>query len=98
MPRNGVRNGFLEEIENRIAEVLAARESLIELEAFILANRQYGRLSDADARLLLDATDSARRGVQVGLYFGRLLRNPPPDLDSLRALVDAWDSEGSREG
>lgn len=93
MPRKGIRNSFLAYIEDLTAEVLAGRDALIELEAFILANRQYGHLSESDYQLLINATDKARRGVQIGIRLAKLIRQPPPDLDGLRKLIDAWDSE-----
>lgn len=85
---------FVTLLEDLTAEILSGRDALIELDAFILANRQYGNLSGEDARMLLDATDKARRGLQNGLRFGRLLRSPPPDLETLAELLEEWRAGG----
>ena len=90
MPRKGIKNSFLAYIEDLTAELLAARDALIELESFILANRQYGHLSESDYQLLIGATDKARRGVQIGIRLAKLCRTPPPDLDGLRKLIESW--------
>ncbi len=93
MPLNGRSSDFDHMVEDLIAEMLSGREALIELDAFILANRQYGGLSVEDTQMLLDVTDRARRAVQNGLRIGRLVRSPPPDLDSLMRIVEEWDDE-----
>lgn len=93
MPLNGRSSDFDHMVEDLIAEMLSGREALIELDAFILANRQYGGLSVEDTQMLLDVTDRARRAVQNGLRIGRLVRSPPPDLDSLTRIVEEWSDE-----
>lgn len=96
MPRANRTHSFDELLEDLIAELLSGRDALIELDAFILANRQYGNLSGDDAQMLLDATDKARRGLQNGLRFGRLLRSPPPDLEALAELLEEWERARGR--
>jgi hypothetical protein len=82
-------------VEDLIAEMLNGRDALIQLEAFILANRQYGNLTKDDAQMLLEETDKARRAVQDGLRLGRLVRSPPPDLEGLVRIVEEWNEERS---
>lgn len=91
MPKSGKSSEFLEAVENLIAEMLTGRDALIQLDAFILANRQYGSLSQEDAQMLLEETDKARRAVQNGLRLRRLVRSPPPDLEELTRIVAEWD-------
>lgn len=93
MPQNGRSTDFDHMVEDLIAEMLSGREALIELDAFILANRQYGGLSVEDTQMLLDVTDKARRAVQDGLRLGRLVRSPPPDIEGLTRIIAEWRDE-----
>ena len=93
MANNAPSYDLVQIIEELIAEILAGREALIELDAVILANRQFGNLSEEEAQMLFDATDKARRGIQNGLRLGRMVRSPPPDLEALSTLLETWNRE-----
>lgn len=93
MPKTGRSVEFDQMVEDLLAEIFNGRDSLIQLEAFILANQQYGNLSTEDSHMLLEETDKVRRAVQNGLRIGRLVRSPPPDLEGLTRILDEWSEE-----
>lgn len=88
MARSDVSRDQLHGVEDGIAQILDARLALIQIEAVIEANLRYGHITEAEVVKLLDLTAQIRKGIENGLRFGRLVRNPPADRPDLEQLLD----------
>lgn len=82
MPQPGVSVEFDQRIEDWIAELLDARQALTAIDALFLANLREGYLTPEEHSLLADDVGAIRRGIEIGLRLGRMVRNPPPDLEA----------------
>lgn len=69
-----VSHGTIEKIEDHIAEILNAREAVVDIEVFVLGQARRGHIDQQAMTDLLSKIDTVRIGIKRGHDFGRKVR------------------------
>lgn len=77
MPVDGVSNDTLATIEDQTAEILTAREAIVDLEIFVLGQHRRGHISRRTMIELLAHVDHVRIGIKRGHDFAKKVRGNP---------------------
>lgn len=94
MPKPGIKNKYLEMIEEWTAEIISARDVLPDIEMIFLNLYRSGVLSEEEMNEIRTKLNRLWIGNARGQQFAKWIRRYPPDLGS------KWppDENGSKGG
>jgi len=77
MPVDGISSDTLVMIEDQTAEILTAREAIVDIEIFVLGQYRRGRIDKEQMHALLAWIDQIRIGIKRGHDFAKKTRGHP---------------------